>query len=487
VVSGDNKGHLQVWDGETGVMTMSFHQHTATINALAASPDGSRVFASGSDSRTICIARVTGADSEPDRWVFTSGQRPHTHDVTALAVLSTPSGPYLFSGGLDAKICSFHADARFDSTKPAWIVACPPVGTVTAGDEAGVFIVQHRNYVDVWKTTAADIRSTPFKATRQKRKLITSEVATELSSDPIRCVCRVALKGVHHISAAVVAPDGSVVIISSKDGTRLFSLSGKDNEEGKDEGSNPHAVRSHSPLLASMHCKKIVFSPDSRAVALASSSGEILVGTLNLSRSSQESFEITHRIDHRSSVPVNDSTSLSDLDSCIRDLCFSYDSRWLSISSCGNRGRVSLFSLDESRYDWELPPFEAPIACSKFSPTGVFFVVLLDNTMYLFDVALRELILLSSTFAEKLASSLKDVCHPLECISFPSTEDGNNTGICFCVHGQSTVLVGHFGGEKDSVTVSKKYRSIAHVSLSSMYEMVCILLNLILYATLGAH
>jgi WD40 repeat protein len=100
VVTGDNRGHVQLWDGNTGVLMVSFHQHIAEVLALAVSPDERQIFASGIDSRVTCIRRLRNDGSEFDsidnttpptqptegEWVYTTSHRPHSHDVFALAV-----------------------------------------------------------------------------------------------------------------------------------------------------------------------------------------------------------------------------------------------------------------------------------------------------------------------------------------------------------------------------------------------------------------
>jgi WD40 repeat protein len=49
---------VQVWDGQAGVLMDSFRQHTADVLALAASADGSSVFAAGVDGKVICLQKV---------------------------------------------------------------------------------------------------------------------------------------------------------------------------------------------------------------------------------------------------------------------------------------------------------------------------------------------------------------------------------------------------------------------------------------------
>lgn len=49
MISGDSTGTLQFWDGQHGTLLQAFSQHKADILAVAASRDGSTVFATGID------------------------------------------------------------------------------------------------------------------------------------------------------------------------------------------------------------------------------------------------------------------------------------------------------------------------------------------------------------------------------------------------------------------------------------------------------
>ena len=178
VVTGDSRGHVQLWDGETGVLMVTLHQHTAEILALAVSPDESQIFASGVDCRVTCVRRISpqqqqqqqqqllrakygdgGVDPSDEQevmmtssyamtspsdcnWVYSTSHRPHSHDVCALAVChcstdgftsdsltsssssssspsssSSSSNAVLISGGMDTKLCSYSID-EFARTRP---------------------------------------------------------------------------------------------------------------------------------------------------------------------------------------------------------------------------------------------------------------------------------------------------------------------------------------------------------------------------------
>ena len=210
MVSGDSRGRVQLWDGITGVLMISLHQHTAEILALAASPDEQQVFAAGVDAKTTCIRRVAGrprgasltdapsftdamdaADPTPSlqpeagpgaqeeggglggaepspadsHWVYTASHRPHTHDVFALAMCrraprdvsggsssgagAREEGALLLSGGLDCKLCAY-STTDFSKTRSSWILPTPCRGLVHAARGYGLVSMQHQSRVDLW-------------------------------------------------------------------------------------------------------------------------------------------------------------------------------------------------------------------------------------------------------------------------------------------------------------------------------------------------
>ena len=59
MVTGDGGGNVQFWDAAHGALITSLKPHTADVLAVAAAPDGSRVFASGADSQIAIFQKIT--------------------------------------------------------------------------------------------------------------------------------------------------------------------------------------------------------------------------------------------------------------------------------------------------------------------------------------------------------------------------------------------------------------------------------------------
>ena len=117
IVSGDNKGSIQIWDGVTGVLLSSTNQHSGDVLCIEASEDETYIFASGVDSKVVCLKRVpvdismnednnyanrgllshmnSSSYSNPSayEWLFVNAMRPHSHDIYALAVCRATQYP----------------------------------------------------------------------------------------------------------------------------------------------------------------------------------------------------------------------------------------------------------------------------------------------------------------------------------------------------------------------------------------------------------
>lgn len=58
MATGDAGGGVSMWDARLGTRIAAFSRHTADVLALAASPDGSALFAAGVDSQVVLGARA---------------------------------------------------------------------------------------------------------------------------------------------------------------------------------------------------------------------------------------------------------------------------------------------------------------------------------------------------------------------------------------------------------------------------------------------
>lgn len=322
VVSGDSRGHLQIWDGETGVLMVSIRQHAAEILTLAVSPDENFIFASGVDSRIICIQRLPQGTSgqsfaaADSNWVYSTSHRPHSHDVLTLAICHPKShpttGPLLMSGGLDCKLCTYSVE-DFARVRPSWILPVPPKGLACASGDFSLIAMKHRNSVDVWQVSLAPISDLPHpvseedaeistsKRRKSKKTTETDEVsnvvkAADVGTTPTdaemdkRCVLalRLNFRDDYHIHCCALSPDGRLIALSSQSGLRIWTLVAAPGTGGLT------ALKIQLPrMLSNTLCHALEFSFDSRRLAVHTAKGKIVLldvasDSLGLSLAEQE-------------------------------------------------------------------------------------------------------------------------------------------------------------------------------------------------------
>mgnify|MGYP001807574930 CR=1 FL=1 len=288
LVSGDSDGAVQMWDGRFGTQLARFNQHRADVLALAATEDGSAVFAAGVDSRVAQFARVAGAaPGQPDGWAYTHYKRPHTHDVRALALLAMPgvgrgeraergergggggagnANAVLLSGGVDAQLIAYTAQT-FLQEHPHRLSKCPQrpacqatsacgsgtaagMGAGGASAHAARLMVAQHDIIDVWQLAeAADATASVSAAVAAARQHQNGAAGPrggsgagagaavlpppghvhegeplELLSAP-RHLARIRTKGAR-VAAAAMSPSGGFVAAATPAGARAYVIEG---------------------------------------------------------------------------------------------------------------------------------------------------------------------------------------------------------------------------------------------------------------------
>eukprot|EP00939_MAST-03C_sp_MAST-3C-sp1_P001610 g1610.t1 len=91
VVSGDSRGHVQIWDGRGGTLLQSFVTHDADVLALAVSNNERHIFATGVDSKIMQLTLMESGGGGVARAEDGNGE--------------SNGREILLSGGVDAKLC----------------------------------------------------------------------------------------------------------------------------------------------------------------------------------------------------------------------------------------------------------------------------------------------------------------------------------------------------------------------------------------------
>ena len=388
IVSGDSLGHVQLWDGNTGTLLQSFDQNDnkADVLSLAISANECRVFASGVDSRVICVERpvtIPPTSSGPPKWVMTHAQRPHTHDVKAMALChrrdhsgcfgeGTPS-EILCSGGVDTKLCTY-AIQEFGKSRPRSIYPWPCVSPISLANEARVLAMRREDRVDLYKLAPlTTVTSTP---------VLVKEDETLIGT--------IGIKGKHNFICSDITSNGRFLVLSNSTGLTLFRL---EYTEEKSGGTSLEPFRIELDRSLRMPCLAVKFVTNTR-LACVDFDGNIHVMKID---DEPERLVLQH------TFPASPSNF------AIQSLHTSPDGAWLAAKRSGaENGTVQVYSIIENDYKhwWSLPALESPISAARFiEGEQPLLVVSCSNcTMYVFDVKGRCL----SNWSEELGVPMQE-------------------------------------------------------------------------------
>ena len=491
VVSGDNRGHVQFWDSENGVLIVKFHQHTSEVLALTVSEDESQVFASGTDNRVTCIQRyvdrsVTHIAAPTDStWTYNSSHRPHTHDVFALAVVNLPtatgapvggpspalqraaslrSGTVLISGGLDCKLCVYSTH-EFARTRPTFVLPVPARRLVCASSSGSVVAMMHRNHIDVWQVNVMAVNkkvpsndvlvedSNASKDTKKSKKGAKKQaVATEecvvvpsvlTTPLPSASGCSLDLRietcrDVDHVHCVALSPNGKLLAVSKPTGFAVYMVGESSS------GGTPMKKLSLPEELLDAFVHAVSFSADNRCLAAALSTGDIFIVDIVVSVSS-ESLVNRYVLDHSYSIRMHQreqheakgtssQNTLESLCHVTSSLSFSVDGCYLAISDA--RRSVYVYELDTMRLHWRLPDSSSDNVCVAFNPYNAhqLAVVLANQSFVLYDVENTKIHSWSIANSSSLANVFNQVNGPFEGISFSPSQEIYLHGQGFVAH-----------------------------------------------------
>jgi U3 small nucleolar RNA-associated protein 4 len=390
VISSDSLGHVQFWDGKTGTLLQSFEQNDkkADVLALAITPNECQVFASGIDSRVICIERSTipPQGGGPVRWIMTYAQRPHTHDVKALAVVRVHSQSgslvpakeaplMLCSGGVDTKICSFRIQ-EFKSGRPKTFFPWPTISPISVAPKGRVLLMRREDTIELHQLGPKETgdESLPLVMEEENRFIGTMDIQSS-----------------HNLVCSDISPDGKYVAASTGSTLLLFEMEYLENEDGS-LGFTPSQISlddaSKSPCLA------VKFSPTGSLVC-AQANGTVRLLKITESEDGGDDDEEVDKDEAKatsvSSLQISDSSALF----AVHSIAVSEDGKFFAtVRSGAGSGTVTVFAVkDETIHKfWSVSALEAPVSSVSFLPGSPQLAVACTNyAMYVFDLKERKL------------------------------------------------------------------------------------------------
>lgn len=436
LVSGDSLGAVHFWDGAMGALKQSFWVHEADVLALAASAAGDTVFASGVDSKLVCLRRPSQAGAreppgapEDEAWVLAASNRAHSHDLRALAVVERSGGrggegrrsSLLVSGGVDTKLCTYSV-ASFAHNRPRYIAPYPyyPVASVASARGRRLLMMQHSRKLQLWGLGGFQ-----------------EETALCLQHEPSPLLEIQAVKGQLIVSSSL-SPDGRFLAYATTGTLRVLALEVGESEGGGaevDRGGDGHARprvllrRNKLPALAGRggekDVKALCFSPDSRSLVVGTGGGRVLRAGLKGSLVEEA---------------IRDTSLESEEGQGVVRLSCSQDGRLLAVGRWN--GDVELYAVPASSsgedtgslsLTWRLPRLDsAPTALAFHPETDILVVACVSNRFYVFDAAGQRLTDWSQDMGHRLPRELLD---RHDCI----------VGVCFNPDSPQAVVLYGFG------------------------------------------
>src|SRR5260370_17580430 len=264
IASGSSDETVQIWDATTGAQVRIYHGHAGSVSTIAWSPDSTRI-ASGSDDGTVQI------------WDATTGEQVGTygsHSHAVCTVVWSPDGVLIASGSFDKTVRIWDASTgRYVLTYRGHsdcveAVAWSPDGTrIASGSDDGT--------VQVWDASTGKHVLTYSGHAKAVYTLAWSPDGTRIASGSDDGTVQIwdASTGeqvliyrrhLGYVSAAVWSPDGSCIVSGSFDKTvRVWDAS---------TGKQVLTYLGHSRWLES-----VMWSPDGTHIASGDYNGIVHV------------------------------------------------------------------------------------------------------------------------------------------------------------------------------------------------------------------
>ena len=396
VISGDSFGNVQFWDGLMGTMIQTFSQSesNADVLCLAVSDDEDKVFASGVDTRVMCIQRQGRATSDPAhfnpdsapirKWVNVLAHRKHIHDVRALAIVhkkatgSKKKMELLVSGSIDTRLCTYLAN-KFKASRPRIWFNWSSLSPISLAKELRLLAVTRSDKVDLYSLGASvDLQD--------------SEV-----NDESKCLIKtISIKSPFNLICSAISDDGK--FLAASDASKLYVFSLEASEKGGILDLNPTKIR--LPKECSRPSTALRFDSTNRLICAT------IDGSINILQLSTSDDDEDVSLEHVFKEHLKEMNFFAN-NGAVVSLDVSLDGKYMTMMRFSNeKGSVHAFCLEPFGHWWSLPEIESTATCVKFLGENSLAVGCANNAFYIFNIQRRELSNWSSDMGLPIVESL---------------------------------------------------------------------------------
>ena len=393
LVSGDSLGHVQFWDGNTGTLLCSFdhNDNKADVLALDVASDECKVFASGVDSRVVCIERRSFVEASATKntscnWIMTHAQRPHTHDVKAISILKkfkiSQNGKMLketeimYTGGIDTKVCTYHV-SEFGLRRPRVLYPWPSLrNPILMANKARLLTMLRDDCVDLY-----ELAVTPKIPEDIGAPIVPPELETLIGT--------IQVKGASNLSLSAISTCGKYLAVCDTFLVFLFHVRIETLKGGR-----KNVAASNVSIQIPKTCSIVAmqFIPED-CIALVFSDDSIRIFTIKKQDGRFETT-MTQVLQHveKTTLPQVPLFPMHSVGA-------STDGSWIATArnKCHHKdGNIDIYRRTSSGFQfwWSLPSLISAVTASVFMDDGgipLMSVACIDFSWYIFDILNRSL------------------------------------------------------------------------------------------------
>ena len=331
ILSGDSTGQLKIWDSDSYSLVQSIQAHKADILDLVIGAHGQMILTGGADQRTVayrCHGPQKGRKGR--RWAPTMHRRFHEHDVRAMASFESKEINVMVSGGLDTTPVVVPLEELHTQYHRS-LSHLPQKPQISSSLQSRLMLTWWDREISIWhfsrpkgESDNPDHNSVGHESHQLGAKLL--------------------LKGEENITSAQISADGSLVVVATAAGVKLFQI-----RKRKQQGVIRYRTRQVElpAAIAKFGAKTVAFSPDNHWLCAVRLNNTSVMVKLMHSQASEDRPRFAERVVKltRPKSEVSGNAISGGLDLYLDGICslaFSTDSRVLAVGDLSGRTQTWL-------------------------------------------------------------------------------------------------------------------------------------------------
>uniref|UniRef100_A0A672PSW3 U3 small nucleolar RNA-associated protein 4 homolog n=1 Tax=Sinocyclocheilus grahami TaxID=75366 RepID=A0A672PSW3_SINGR len=351
IVSGDSVGMVKLWDDQTGTLIKSHNVTKCDVLALSVSQNEDSLVAGTSEGTVVqfqFVSMVLGKDDK--EWVRTRTFKNHTHDIRAVAEITTA----VVSGGMDAQLVVKPLLDKIEVRSAASAlrkIHFPHRRLVFCARNSGLMLFQYPGHLELWRLGESEGKGIPGSSLFVKR-------------NPEKLL-HLKVKGEDHIRCSAVSPCGEWIVYSTASSLRLYRLHCDNNNVSITKISKLPKVLSSANQLCFSSDSSHLFSASTQSsvhIVSLSQSGCKFVGTLKPKSGSHQAIHL---------------------------LAASEDGEWLA--SANSDHEVHIYNLQTRKAHCTVPVYSSAVTAMGIHPTtNCLFMMYADQQMCEYSIEQKQ-------------------------------------------------------------------------------------------------